>query len=78
MASPNSTPISRTGSTLMTGPVASTPSRSPSQPHWNTATTAPNVAPTEPRKPSVAESGTRSDRNTIISRMNASPTTRDR
>ena len=34
-----------------------------SHPHWNTATTAPNVAATLSRKPSVALSGTRRERN---------------
>jgi hypothetical protein len=74
MASPKRTPISRIGSMLMIGPVLSTPSRSVSQPHWKTATTAPKVAATEARKPMVALSGTTTERNTSISNRNARPT----
>jgi hypothetical protein len=38
--------MSITGRKLMTGPVVGTPKRSASQPHWKTATTAPNEAAT--------------------------------
>ena len=46
------------------GPGWVTPSRPPSQPHWCTATVAPNAAPTDSRNPPVAMSGTTTDRNT--------------
>ena len=51
------------------------PSISPKAPSWKTATVAPRVASTDSRKPRVAVSGTRIERNTIISRRNASPIT---
>ena len=51
------------------------PSMMPNAPSWKTATVAPRVASTESRKPRVAVSGTRIERKTIISRMNASPIT---
>ena len=47
----------------------------PNMPSWKIATVAPSVASTESRKPSVAVSGTRIERKTIISRRNARPTT---
>ena len=49
--------------------------RARSAPSWKTATVAPRVASTESRKPRVAVSGTRIERNTSISSRNASPTT---
>src|ERR1700761_9774287 len=58
-----------------TGPVAGTPSRPASQPHWKTATVAPKLAATDSRKPTAALTGTRNDRNTIMSRSSESPTT---
>src|SRR3982750_350439 len=64
-----------TGRKLITGPVAGTPSRSPNQPHWKTATTAPNEAATESRNPMAALTGTRIERNTSRSRISARPTT---
>ena len=64
-----------TGRKLITGPVVGTPSRSPNQPHWKTATTAPNEAATDSRKPSAALTGTRIERKTSSSRTRASPTT---
>jgi hypothetical protein len=68
-------PMRKMGRKLMMGPVWSTPSRSAAQPHWKTATTAPNVAAMLSRKPAAALTGTRIDRNTSISRNSASPTT---
>ena len=51
------------------------PSIRPNAPSWKTATVAPRVASTERRKPKVAVSGTRSERKTSISSMNARPMT---
>ena len=48
---------------------------SASQPHWNTATTTPNEAATDSRKPRAALIGTSSERNTIVSSSTDSPTT---
>ena len=54
------------------------PSIRPNAPSWKTATVAPRVASTESRKPNVAVSGTRIERNTSISSRNASPMTTPR
>ena len=48
----------KSGANAMIGPAVLTPKASLSQPHWNTATTAPNVARMLSRKPSTALSGT--------------------
>ena len=48
------------------------------QPHWNTATCAPNAANTDSRNPRIDLIGTRIVRNAKVSRMNASPTTTTR
>ncbi len=68
-------PITRIGVRLISGPVLSRATRSPSQPHWNTATVAPREAPMVSRKPSTPTSGTSSDRNTSTSSTSARPTT---
>ncbi len=60
---------------LRIGPGFCTLRRLPSHPHWKIATTTPNDANTERRKPSAALSGTSTERNTIMSRMIDSPTT---
>ncbi|MNL06003.1 hypothetical protein D3C87_1266220 [compost metagenome] len=60
------------GIKLTIGPGASA---SPNHPHWKTATSAPNIASTDNKKPSVALIGTRIDRNAIISNTNDKPTT---
>ena len=44
--------------------------RSPSQPHWNRATTTPYAAPIVSRFMITALSGTSSDRNTAMSSRN--------
>ena len=54
---------------------ACTPVRSPSQPHWNMATTMPYAAPIDSRFMMTAFSGTSSDRNTTISSRNESAST---
>ena len=46
-----------------------------SQPHWKIATTPPNAAKSDMTKPSVAVSGTSSDRKTSTMMTNDSPTT---
>ena len=51
------------------------PSSSPKVPSWKISTVTPRVASTESRKPRVAISGTRIERKTTISSMNASPMT---
>jgi len=68
-------PIRKIGRKLMIGPVWLTPSRSAAQPHWKTATTAPNVAAMLSRNPAAALIGTNTDRNTSMSRNRAKPTT---
>ncbi|AOW85990.1 hypothetical protein BC342_05040 [Streptomyces olivaceus] len=60
---------------LKTGPVVGTPIRSASQPHWKTATTAPNDAATESRKPKAALRGTTIERKTSSNSSRARPTT---
>src|SRR5665811_474147 len=65
------------GSRLTIAEGCSTPKTPANQPHWNTATTAPNVAATLSRNPRVAVSGTMIDRNTNMRSRNASPTTSD-
>ncbi len=58
------------------GPGSCTPNTAPPQPHWYTATTAPREASTESRKPRVAITGTRIERNTMSSsRMELTMTT---
>ena len=47
----------------------------PNMPSWKTATVAPRVASTENRKPSVAVSGTSTERKTTMSSRNARPMT---
>ena len=71
MASPKTMPMTRIGMKLMIG----AGSKRPKSPSWKTRTVRPRVASTESRKPIVAVSGTSTERNTIMSRMNASPTT---
>src|SRR3954453_9541734 len=77
MANPNSTAMRMIGRKLMTGAVTLTPNTLASQPHWNTATTAPSVAPIDRRKPSAALTGTTTERNTISNSTSANPTTSD-
>ncbi len=64
-----------TGARLMIGPVDPALTTSLAQPHWKTATVAPNDAPIVSRKPSTPTTGTSSDRNTSTSSTNARPTT---
>jgi hypothetical protein len=78
MARPKTTPMSTMGNRLRIGPVTWIPSSEAPQPHWNTATTTPNVAMTESTKPSVALMGTRIDRNTTIRSSIARPMTTSR
>ena len=47
----------------------------PNQPHCEMATSAPNIAPTDSKKPIVAFRGMRIERNRMISRINDNPTT---
>ena len=49
MASPNSTPITKMGRKLTTGPSEMPGKRLSAQPHSKTITTAPSAAPTESR-----------------------------
>ena len=58
--------------------VGTMPNRVLPQPHWNTATCAPNAANTDSRNPMIDLIGTRIVRNAKVSRMNASPTTTTR
>ena len=58
-----------------TGPVLSTPKSPPIQPHWNTATSTPNAAPTDTRIMSAAFRGTRIERNTAASNTKLRPIT---
>ena len=55
------------------GPLRSTPMTSDSQPHWKTATRMPYAAPTDSRFMTTALSGTRTLRNTTISKMKLRP-----
>jgi hypothetical protein len=75
MASPKTTPTRKIGIMLMIALGWSTSRRSPSQPHWKTATTAPSAAS---RKPRAALRGTRTERKTSVSRRKARPTTSPR
>ncbi len=59
-----------TGAKASTGPAAPTPSASEPQPHWNTATIAPNATPIVSRFIATPISGTSTLRKaTIISRQ---------
>jgi hypothetical protein len=66
------------GMKLSRGPGLATPIAADSQPHWNTATVAPKVAPMVSRKPSAAFNGTSTDRNIRISSTKDSPITSSR
>ena len=66
---------SSAGTNATIGIVSSSPIRPLPQPHWNTATITPYAAPIDSRFMIAALSGTRIERNTIISRMNAPSTT---
>ncbi|OUE29777.1 hypothetical protein BFL35_13530 [Clavibacter michiganensis] len=66
--------MSRIGMKLRMGPGV-TPRASANRPSWKIATTVPNDTITLSRKPTAALTGTKIDRNTIISRMIDSPTT---
>ena len=68
-------PITIVGRNDRMGPGECTPNSSPSQPHWKIAVIAPKVANSDRMKPSVAVSGTSSDRNTNTRITNDSPTT---
>jgi len=70
--------MTRIGVSDSSGPVESAWTTSRSQPHWNTATTAPSEAPIVSRKPATPTTGTRIERNTRISNTSASPTTSTR
>lgn len=50
----------------------------PNQPHWKTATSAPNIAETDSRYPRVALIGTKIERKAKTSNTIDSPTTTDR
>ena len=63
------------GRKLTSGPGRSTPSSADPQPHWNTATTIPKVAPMVRRKPRAAFRGTSTERNARSSSRNDSPMT---
>ena len=60
------------------GPVVDPEAASPTQPHWCTATVAPNAAAIDSRKPPVAMSGTTTDRNTRTRMTSDRPTTTSR
>ena len=51
------------------------PGKIPNRPSWKIATVAPSVAITDSRKPSVAVSGTSSERKTMTSSTKARPMT---
>ncbi len=59
----------------MIGPVPSTPMMLAPQPHWKTATIRPKAAPMLSRFITIAFSGTRIERKTIISSSAESSTT---
>ncbi len=64
-----------TGSIEISGPVWEIPNSEANTPSWKTSTTAPKDAPIVSRNPPIAVSGTRIERNAIISRISARPTT---
>ena len=62
----------------MIGAGVSTPKIPLSQPHWYTATTAPNETPIDSRNPRAATTGTTTDRKINNSSTSARPTTINR
>ncbi len=66
-----------TGRNGSIGPALPSPIRSPSHPHWNTATTTPNAAATETRFMAAPTRGTSTLRKASISNSTDSPITTD-